>query len=387
MIHRNVVHGLSIIALVSLAACPDEDVTPTSFTAVTYNGGLAVGFVSAAEERSSATIQAVAALSADVVCVQEFWTPDHVNVLATATASAFPHALFMDPDVGTVGPAGCTVADTEELLGCVETAGCDQVCGDDLIGCVLANCAVEFTAMADVAPACSGCVQANVGAELNQIVSTCRAESTEFAFGGAFGIGLLSKHPIISQDEVILDSTTNRRGLLYAEVNVPNLGSVHVVCTHLTAVFSAIPYPKATGSWEEEQLAQVNALNTLVDAKAGADGRVVVLGDFNTGPAGTGYIAEAEANYTALMAAGYSNPYIDWADHTCTFCGDNPLIGNDDTESAVIDHVLTRNFTGTSTAKRVLDGPLDVTPVCSGTVETLAYSDHYGVSVTFTEGP
>jgi len=385
--HRITIAFAAVTLAFSMAGCPEDDPTPVSFTAVAYNAGLAIGFVPSAEERAPITTQALVDLSADIVCVQEFWTPAHVDGLKTAAAADYPHTLFIDPDVGTTGPAGCEVADTEELLTCVTTEGCDQLCGDAVTTCVIANCLDEFTAVTNNAPECAGCIQANIGAPIDQIISTCRSESTEFAFGGSFGIGLLSKYPFAATDEVILESTTNRRGLLYAEVTVPDLGPVHVVCTHLTAVFSSIPYPKAEGSWEEEQLVQVNALNALVDDKAGATGRALVMGDLNTGPAGPGYIAEAEANYTALMAAGYSNPYTDTAGHTCTFCGNNALIGNDDSEDAVIDHVLTRNFTGSATTSRVLDGTIQITPVCTGVEETTAYSDHYGVSVTFTETP
>jgi peroxiredoxin len=51
----------------------------------------------------------------------------------------------------------------------------------------------------------------------------------------------------------------------------------------------------------------------------------------------------------------------------------------------LIDHILYRSFTGTTDASRILDGPLTVT-VNDTPVET-AYSDHFGVQVTFVPDP
>ena len=366
-----------------LGGCGDDDVGTTSggtsgsLEVVTYNGGLAIGFVEAAEARAPEVAKAVAGLSADIVCLQEIWIPEHVDLVKSETAASYPTAIFPAPDAGTVGPAACTEADTTELLTCVQDNGCDVICADDLVNCVLANCASEFTAVPDT---CRGCLQANVGNEIDDIVATCQAESTEFAFGGSFGIGLLAKGEVKAQDEIVFESSTNRRGLIHAEV-ATEIGTVHAFCTHLTAVFSDIPYPKATGSWAEEQAAQIDRLVQFVDEKAG-QGIAVVMGDMNTGPAGEGYIAEVEANYQKFVDAGFRSPYVSTAGNPCTFCADNPIIarGNDDTASVVLDHVFVRGTDAPASGTRVLDGPLEV-PGCEGPLQS-ALSDHYGVSVT-----
>lgn len=374
------------LVVATLLGCSDDSITqPTpgggSLTAVTYNGGLAVGFVKAAETRAPLTSQAVADLDADVVCVQEFWFDEHVQLLASAAQAKFPHQAFTEPDPGTTGTAACTDAELEPLATCAETAGCPEVCSDDLVSCVLGNCGPEFTATPDV---CRGCLQANVGKPYESVISTCKSETSEFAFGGSFGIGLLSKYPIEEQELTVLESSTNRRGILSGKVTT-ELGEVHVLCTHLSAVFADIPYPKATGSWEEEQRAQIEQMIGMADAKAGT-GRAMLLGDMNTGPAGEGHIAEVPDNYALFVAAGFANPYLDAAGHPCTFCADNPIIAaesNDDTQSVVIDHVLVRGFTEPATIARVMDSPIEVES-CGEQIAS-AYSDHYGVSVTFTD--
>ncbi|MEM6787217.1 MAG: endonuclease/exonuclease/phosphatase family protein [Myxococcota bacterium] len=371
--------GLLLVTTSFIACASDDDEeTPTvDVTAVTYNLGLAVGFVPAAEARTDVTPQEMASLGADILCLQEVWLPDQVAAVQAAT-TAYPTQIYAEADPGVMGPAACTDADTQPLLDCAVGAGCDQVCSDDLVSCVLDACLAEFGALP---PECSTCVQANVGKSLPDIEASCESASTEFAFGGSFGLGLLSRYPVTEQDELVFDSTTNRRATLYALLDTPH-GPVHTFCTHLTAVFDTIPYPRATGSWEEEQAAQVAALLEFVDEKAGSDGQVLVLGDMNTGPAGPGYVAEAPDNYAPFLVAGLTNPYVDTPGHTCTFCEDNPLLGNDDDESVVIDHVFLRNLEGATTASRVLDGEIQV-EVCDETGPS-ALSDHYGVSVTIS---
>ncbi|MEM9692266.1 MAG: endonuclease/exonuclease/phosphatase family protein [Myxococcota bacterium] len=362
---------------VACSSDDDDDDDVTTLTAVTYNLGLAPGFVPAADSRTDLASAAAVALDSDVLCVQEVWLPSQRAVLEQE-AMAYPSQIYVEADAGEVGSAACTDADLQPLLDCSINAGCDQVCVDQLVTCVLDACLPEFQALP---PDCNSCLQANVGNTLSDIESTCESQSTEFAFGGSFGLGLLSKYPFLEKNIITFQSTTNRRAAIYALLDTP-LGPVHTYCTHLTAVFDDIPYPRDEGSWEEEQATQVAELIADIDNRSGADGQVLVLGDTNNGPAGPGYGAEAPQNYEPFPAAGLVNPYTDTPGHTCTFCSDNPLIGNDDDESVVIDHVFVRNISGSTSAARVLDGAVDV-ETC-GETSSSALSDHYGVSVTIS---
>ncbi len=372
--------------LLPLAACSsdDDDPAPTKprLTVVSYNAGLAIGFVEASEARAPLTLEATLGLEADILCVQEFWRGDHVQAL-TDGATKLPHRVIPPPEPGPTGEVPCEAGDTDALLACVQTNGCDQVCSDELVKCGLDNCSLELFALPS---SCFGCVQANVGNELDDILSACEAPAIEYAYGGAFGIGILSKYPIKSQEVKVLESTTNRRAIAYALVDTP-LGEVHAFCTHLTAVFSSIDYPKPTGSWAEEQAVQIDELISWANDKAPAGANVLLIGDMNTGPAGSGYIAEVPENYQKFITAGYENPYTNQADHQCTYCADNVIVkkGNDDTESSVIDHVLVRGFDGASMmSERLLEGSIQVEN-CAKQITT-GYSDHYAVSVAIT-GP
>jgi endonuclease/exonuclease/phosphatase family metal-dependent hydrolase len=377
-------------ACLTLLGCSDDpDVVtepPPSIAAVTYNGGLALGFVSAALERRPLVADAVAGLDADVVCLQEIWLADDVSAVTNAAAATLPNTIFPAPvGSGMTGTAACTQTELDPLVTCGTMAGCDTVCGDELVTCIVTNCGPEFTALNTNAPGCSQCLQANIGAPINDILDTCTMESAEYTYGGSFGIGLLTSHAILAQEEKVLDSTTTRRAVIYAQLDT-DIGPVHTFCTHLTAVFdeTEIPYPKPTGSWQEEQTAQITELLAWVEEKSGG-APVMVMGDMNTGPAGDGYAAEVGANYTMFTDAGLAAPYVD-AGGPCTFCGENPLTGIDHAESVLIDHVLIKGFTAPQTSgSRVLDQEITV-PIC--TVDSPArLSDHYGIHVNVTTTP
>ena len=149
-------------------------------------------------------------------------------------------------------------------------------------------------------------------------------------------------------------------------------------CTHLSAVFDDIPFPDE-GSWEAEQAAQIDALLSFIDDKAGAEGQVMVLGDFNNGPVVGDIPAEIPDNYAALTSAGLTNPYAGQEGAACTYCPENLLTDTD--SPAIIDHVLVRGLDGSLSAERFLTGEIDIDVADIGTVTT-SYSDHYGVALT-----
>jgi endonuclease/exonuclease/phosphatase family metal-dependent hydrolase len=370
---------LALAALTLLLACNggEEDAVPTG-TFTTYNAGLAIGFVPGANERLDLVADGIATIDADVVCLQEVWTPDQVDAVASASEAAFPHQFFPDPQQLTDTAPACPDGELDALLECANDT-CADTCIDELPGCVQGGCPFQFISLATD---CLRCTMANVGGEIDDIAAACENQTTEYAYGGSFGTGILSKHPITSTEELVLESTTNRRSVLHAVIDMP-YGPQDVYCTHLTASFDLIPYPRPEGSWSEEQTAQVEAFRQFVDDTSA--GPVVALGDFNVGPAGDGLTAEEPANYDALVV-GYDNPYLD-QDGRCTFCGDNPLVGGggDDSESEAIDHALFRGFDApTYAVERILDGGIDH-ETCGESIQG-AYSDHYGVSVTLNPG-
>ena len=329
-----------------------------------------------ATERQSLVSEALADLDADVVFLQEVWTPEAAAELTEATSAEFPEAVFPEPIPDTeLGDPACTVDELTDLEACI-AQNCADAGPDELVECVLTNCASQYAALCE---SCQSCIAANVGNTVEEAIANCTTASSAFAYDGSVGIGLLSKAVILDTDVLVLESSLNRRAALHALVDVEGFGPVHVFGTHLSAVFSDIPYP-GDGTWEEEQAAQIQALLAYIETRAEPGDPVVLLGDFNTGPEGELYQAEVAANYELLTAEALTNPYVETDGAECTFCGDNPLVGSD--AAVVIDHVFTRDLDATQRAERILDGPLVIE--VDGTDTTTALSDHYGVLLTLT---
>lgn len=370
---------LAALSSIALVACedPEED----GLAVGTYNAGLAPGFVPFTEQRTPLTIAAIADESFDLLCVQEVWEPAAVDALRDATRDQYPSTFFPAPDPGellSTGPA-CELESLAPLSACVTTT-CGGLPTDQLTGCVVTECETELT---DLDPACSTCLAANIGATFETIAATCTTEpSSAFAFGGSFGIGLLSRYELLDQDFLLLDSTFNRRGVIYSRVETDEVGEVHVFCTHLTAIFDDIPFPQPGGSWEGEQRAQIEELLAFVDEKTAGEGRVVLMGDLNTGPERPDLAPEEPLNY-ALFVTTFVNPFLEDTDRPeCTFCASNPLVP-DDADSVAIDHVLVRALDAGGSARRFLTENVEID--VDGTPTEVAFSDHYGVRAWLLE--
>lgn len=365
---------LWLATLLTLGCGGDKDgTTPgtTPLTFVTYNAGLAVGFVPGAESRTPMVADALAGVDADFVCLQEVWLPEQVQAIETATASAFTHSYF--PAASQSADASCDAGALDSLLSCIDTS-CDATCADEVPDCVFASCGVQFLLLPKD---CMRCAMASVGDDPAVVADRCVNTPIEYAYGGSFGTGILSKHPLGTVEEHVFTSTSNRRSVLHTTLELED-GPLDVYCTHLTAVFDTIPYPRDSGDWAAEQLAQIQEMETWIAETSGD--RKILLGDLNTGPGGDGIVAEAPEGFAALQDAGWDDPYID-LDGRCTFCSTNPLIvGADDNDDRLIDHVLLKGVEATA-ATRVLDGTITADS-CAFDLSVAALSDHYGVSVT-----
>lgn len=348
----------------------------TGFTVASYNGGLAIGFVDGAESRVAAVADAAAGIDADVVCLQEIWLPDQISAVASAATASFPHQHFPDPlPSATTGDPACADGELDELIGCAET-NCGDTCNDDLVGCVFDNCAIPFISLPKP---CMACVMSEVGQAIDVVAGSCESVPEAYAYDDSFGIGILSKHPLKSVEQLTFESTTNRRAALHAVVDGPD-GEVDVYCTHLTAILTGIPYPRDSGSWAQESGEQVDQLIQWVADTRTSTKLVVVAGDMNTGPAvGATITAEADENYQKFVAAGWTNPYLE-AGPECTYCAANPLV-DDESPSVLLDHVFRVDAAEFQSAVRILTQEIEAES-CGETIPA-ALSDHYGVSVTF----
>lgn len=351
-------------------------------TFLTFNAGLAYGYVDYATERQPEIGPALAALAdVDVMCLQEVWAPADVAAVLAATESTAPHAYWFD---GTTLPnegegVACTGDEANGLRTCAEANECLAADGHVNVACVQTNCGAEMDALA---PACLQCLIAHISETMDAIFAACAEGSALFVYDGALGTVLLSKSELTATDYTLIDSTLNRRAVIHARTTLAGQ-PVALFCTHTTPEFDDIPYPGEFGTWVDEQAHQVEQMLAYVAAKAQAGDLVVLMGDMNDGPAIPPDVdGELEANFQKFLDAGFVAPYTTAPGATCTFCESNPL-NPADTRNVLIDHVLLKGGAPDLTfeAARVLDDtPVTVTP--AGGAETqVPLSDHYGVQV------
>lgn len=344
----------------------------------TYNVGLATGFVPLAEERRETVTNAIPTIDADVVCLQEVWlndvegewTQDALDGIIAAASTSHPHAYYVITEDEGAG-VGCTPEEVEPLETCV-VANCDGVAPADLSGCVITNCSTEFGA---VSSECSACLVGQLGNSFEDIKTACVGD-TQAAYysNGHNGLLMLSKYPLTEKFHERMEAVQVSRSILAATTELPEIGSMRVYCTHLTAEITGVAYPGDDfESYEAEQKVQVERLITLVGAETLP---TLVLGDFNTGPDSEKLDAELPANYALLKTANWLSLYLDLGEGECTYCATNTLVS--DAGAKNIDHIFAFGFE----PEDVQSERLFVEPVTIG-AQTTNLSDHYGVRASF----
>lgn len=359
------------------------------FRVATYNAGLAVGVLKYADERAALNARMLAEQDVDLLCVQEFWLEDHWRMLVKAAEKKLPNT-FRLPSEAKGG--SCSEAEVAPLASCA-VANCKGAATHEIATCLLGSCAGELT---KISAECFQCLAANPRGRPEEIARACVTPPQKTAgagakggpeafrvYSGSTGTGILTNAEILERDALTLPSVLDRRAVLYAKLATP-IGELHAFCTHLTANLAGVPHPGKT-SWRRDQSAQIDALLAFVEKKA--DGRpALILGDLNTGPAIAPAISPSlPDHYARLVQRGFLNPYAAQRDVRCTYCFDNPLEGGRGTRGVLIDHVLLRGFEGSVLPGEQIMRPL-VTVEPAGKPVRIGLSDHYGVSVTLSNG-
>jgi endonuclease/exonuclease/phosphatase family metal-dependent hydrolase len=372
-----------VLFLIGYTGCSSDSSSPepSSLSFATFNAGLAQGYVPYYSARLPQVIAAVSDANADIICLQEVWKDEDVAAVVDAAKELFPFSYWEQTEQET--GAVCTGGEETEILDCADTY-CGEVNPDNLADCVLANCTNEFLSLsAD----CQSCMVSNLGKTLEEIGENCATGATPaglWSNDGRNGVLILSRLPFTLTESKMLDAYLVRRIVLHVRVEDEQSGSVDVYGTHLTAdLGNAPPYAGEAESWLEEQGLQIDALLVWISETAGENNSVVLMGDMNCGPEIYGIQAEAPENYERFQADRWNAPYAGGNAPLCTFCSDNPLISNNDSD-VLIDHIFFKNGSnGYSTlAERIFDGRFALSTE-NGPMD-LPLSDHYGVRVEIT---
>lgn len=359
----------------------DEEnmVEPVSF--VTYNAGLATGYVDYAPERLPLIASALAGLNADVLCLEEVWSPEQIQAIVNSTENSFPHNFYeMTTGKRKEGESSCTEEEVQPLQVCIGEY-CAEEDPANIANCALEFCSDEFNSLsAD----CTSCIVANLGKEIDEIFSICvEGIGSIYTYDGHNGLLLLSKFPLSNKEHSILDSYLTRRVVLHAAIQTEAVGTVDLFCTHLTADLSEeVSYGGTYESWATEQSAQIDTLLNYIDQKSGVDSPVVLMGDMNCGLESANVSAKHPTNFQKFIDADMTAPYVEESGSPCTWCMENPMTGS--VNDNIIDHILTGNIPTDMgyESSRILDHEVTFT---SGEEEVTArLSDHYGVKVTIS---
>lgn len=347
-----------------------------SLRALTYNTALAPGFEAFVAERKPEVEKALAtaAQDLDLLCVQEYWDGSQFDDLVDSTSAELPHALRQAPKPGS---GACTEQDLGGLLECLDQ-NCADADGPFLVQCAQEKCPQQII---DTDGGCLGCVLGHLE-EKDFAACIGEAPSDPALFEGAFDVGLLSRYPILDHDALVYDAYFVRASALYAQVDVPGLGPVDAVCTHLGSSLGVIPYHGPHGSWEGEHSYQVAQLGAFIARKNAGQRPLLLLGDLNTGPASDGpppLSAELPLDYQLLLDAGLQSAVTK---PKCTLCSDNVLRGPGSRE-LWLDHALLRGFDAKISTEVVLTS----TFLLGEAPEQmpLSLSDHYGLRVELSK--
>jgi endonuclease/exonuclease/phosphatase family metal-dependent hydrolase len=393
-----------------------------SYTFETYNVALAGSFLPFEAERRAVLPAELAAIDADVICVQEAWQQADKEAIVAGVAGAFPHTAHVLHDQDT------PLDDATDETGAVPDPFDTAPCGTDALttalnnamDCLATNCNTDaggsddgFTTSTDCAqefctsqvsallvspdPAakrCYGCIASSLpDSPFSEIRDDCANNvNGGLAFNGQSSLMILSKHPLEDVEVRVVPGTWNRR-IFMAATMVPGDGRppVDVYCNHLTPVFDSITFPYtgqygkgSTGKsgWAAEQLLQANKLVAWVAERSG-EGAAVLLGDFNSGrDFGVGLIPEGPETF-ALLSEEYLHVFAPDYTPSCTYCTDNAINGGEDDEW--IDHIFWSGPAPKSiSSERTFDEPIVPATDDMGTPITVELSDHFGFRATIT---
>lgn len=365
---------------------------------ITYNAGLAEGYVAYAKERVDPMIFALKNEDADIVCLQEVWDPEHQERLREKMHDHYPYVLVgpTEQKSAPTSPA-CSPTDLigENKLGPCIFKNCLSKSGSNFSECVTHTCQKPLQKLKNEKPFCLQALLGQVGKPLWKILLSALNPFSSpglFTYQGNTGIMLLSRHPFLKTEIIDLKelSTTVHRGAIYAKVQIENR-PLHLLCTHLTSYLSDVPYAGNFKSWNEENYQQAYTLAQWVLRYAKgttADESILFMGDFNSGPSLPARHIEAEVpeTFQMLIHNNFYDHYVYDPQVECSFCLSNTLVpknpqaGN---KNILIDHFFSKNFAGQFDilkARLILKETFAL-PVKEKKFERQNLSDHYGLKI------
>ncbi|HIA02669.1 MAG TPA: hypothetical protein EYN66_12295 [Myxococcales bacterium] len=354
----------------------DGTVVETELTVVSWNVGLAHGYVPLGAARQPHVIAALDTIDADVICLQELWTEDDREAARAALEARGYNTHIHVPEIESEFKSACQ----EDLLLALKACLLEQ-CPETIGTDGMTTCAVDKcpTRVAPLGSDCIGCLTKDLTEHLDDIITRCIAETevVPYSYSGHNGLLLATKTEMTAIAGVDLTASLTFRSYIQATINTSGLGDITLACTHLSADLS-VPYMGEFSGFPEEQSYQITDMLGALPA----DTPVILMGDMNTGP-------DIEDIQIAAELADNYQQFVDalWNSHLlsqCTWCPEeNTLIGPGGNDH-IIDHVMTHGVDSSKVVStRILAQKVTITNADNEEEES-NLSDHFGVQVKMT---
>lgn len=386
---------LVILTCVLLAGCAGKESRSKSVscegakadvTAVTYNVALGPGMVPLATPRTAPAAAAIAALPADVLCLQEVWLPEGKRAIADALGLPDGQAFWADTaGLAETGEDRCAPGDLDALASCAEPA-CGSLPAEMQTICAQDECgdALRITYLRNAG--CVRCLAASAGKSIADIRTACESpHGASRIHGGNNGVMLASRLPLMDKEFVFLPSSNSNRVALFARVLLPEDRAVEVACVHISAGAPIPPSHSGYATWDEEKRAQFAIVIDRLLARAG-DRPALLMGDLNVGPEAAGIEATHGDIWGDVVDRGFSSPALELERPYCTSCPANSFHDASDAPE-LIDHVLVHDPEGGTSLAASCSDPVFTQAVevrgYDGAAVTTHLSDHFGARFLF----
>ncbi len=380
--------------------CDDlaRDTTPLSSCTLSALSTLSVDLISAGlfggvakleAERRDPLFERIAQRDADLVCVTQIGrTADKAALIARAKAR-FPYAVDVSTNLdtqptvpenaaGVVPPLPSTPAcggdadpaKAKALLDCLSTkctttgtdAGKLRLSGDwkkPNADCLSEQCASPYLALLTgdtpgqqhAHARCFNCSIATFLSDktMGEVRSFCTTDARDgYSFDGETPSLILSRLPIREQASFILPSTTFRRAVHLARVEIEPGNEVDFYCGHTNTNFgSLVPYggrysdKHDEAAWIEERALEVTRILDWIKRKSGSR-PVILAGEWDSSNAIGTTIESREPDIVDALEKVFVHALPAGHVPECTMCPDNP-IGNS-TQRALTTRIYTLNF-------------------------------------------
>ncbi|MEE2744689.1 MAG: endonuclease/exonuclease/phosphatase family protein [Bdellovibrionota bacterium] len=370
---------------------------------LSYNLGLAHGYVPYAEARLPKLTEELKKSDADILCFQEVWKAEDRTKIINSLKSKYPYSVSAPTKqhhrkTGWFSGPACRVRDLfgdGKFISCILTT-CSGKSGEEKSRCINNDCRPALESLTKSNRNCAESLMASVGQnEIKVILNLTNPfkMAPRFSYEGAVGTMIFSKYPFKKSGYIDManKATLTNRGALYASVQLN--GKEHFVgCTHLTAnLIVSAPYPndppykkgdvEFENGWENENYFQMGKILEEFKNMAGNNPQYL-MGDFNCSikDMDRGIYPDFEPACKMVLAKGYKDPYSEQGPQ-CTYCHDNTLLEGTSENEMLLDHVYLKNTGSASSVTSSIKYTEKHSITAEGKTFDSHLSDHYGVQL------